>query len=213
MSWVAMSRSPRYSIPLKLQRLLLAYMRRYNITGKDGVENRQTIQDLFQELGLGDIGEGPRLLQKEFQQLCRNKINNFIKTKSMTINIQGLLRVDGLSQWVEWKSSTEAWLDPAWNGDINTPRQPSNLSAQQPYFTGDGQQLRTILPRSSTSLPLDNIDKSTSETPEHDILEHNLLSLPYFPSPKPSPSPSPRPLDEPDNPLGDSDSCLWTIGE
>lgn len=217
MSWRIMERETRwYHILPKLQRRIVIYMKSHNIIGR--AEDREKIEELCQELGLGITGKGP--LQQDFVHLCRKKVVNFIKTKAAAMKKMGYVRFDRKTKYVEWEASTEAWLDPDWDGDINPPRKSITvpnlaeyLAAKRYRVASDAQQPTAVAPHLLELFPLDEIDLSGFEIPEPEVLEYEAPKSPAYiiPSlllPTQGPSPGPLlPLKDPDHSLCVSYSC------
>lgn len=111
-------RKERDRLPSYISRTIIVLMRRYNIVKKGRKNDREQFEINYDELQIGQSAS-PKL-HPEFLCVCRNKVDSFIHQKARSWKSQGLLR--GNWDEVEWDSSTNEWLEPAWNGKINDPK-------------------------------------------------------------------------------------------
>lgn len=135
-AWV--QRKGRVPLPPWVQRLVVPWMRKYNMVSKEVKTPQQTA---YIDLLYHDILKLPRTLSPEqtdtpgfskFIEAVKLKIDDKIRNLGVKFKNSHLYTVPRGRKVgrLEWHPATENWLDPLWDGSLNMPRNEEEVRAE-----------------------------------------------------------------------------------
>lgn len=161
LKYTDMENSPKYSLPLKVQIIIVRFMRRRNTLSLQKSSNRTDLYDLYREIGLrtGPFHEDA-LVQADFLRLLERKVDNCIRAKA--VNMRPWCRVlNGNKGEVEdWHPYSCEWLDDGWDGRIKKFSSIHAVDSRQEKCVG-----RSVLLTNHSADMMEDRVESTIERP------------------------------------------------